>query len=423
MKYTHHNVLAQVSNDKVQSYVDFLRERHTHLSSEISEDSINLPAHGRIIEEVLSLSAEMSTPTTKYICIIGIGGSNLGAKAVYDAIAGQGDDSLYTRTRKAVWPDTMNPQTLKDMLGYIEGSVDKNEFIIIVISKSGGTTETIANASVVLDAMEHKWGDVSDRTVAITDAESSLSLWADAHHVHALHIPAYVGGRFSVFSAAGLFPLVCLGVDIVQLLEGASKATDGISLEAFSAQSAQALHTAYLDGITIHTMFVFGPAFETLGKWYAQLIGESLGKERTIHNAAKVTGITPLVSVGSIDLHSVGQLYLGGPRDKITTFVYYGGGLSYTIPDHSIAHTSAYITGKQTKDIMSAIYEGTVGAYGKKQLPYSTVELDADIVSEVGFLMQSYMIQIMILGYLLEVNAFNQPNVEEYKIITKQKLR
>ena len=161
----------------------------------------------------------------------------------------------------------------------------------------------------------------------------------------------------------------------------------------------------------IHDTFLFSLDLESLGKWYRQLMGESIGKEYDQQGNRVFIGITPTVSLGTIDLHSVAQLYLGGPKDKYTTFV--------TIENESeiitIPGTAVLMPGKNIKAVMDAFVEGTQRAYFNNGRPFSTITLPYKNAYYLGQYMQFKMVEMMYLGYLLQVNPFDQPNVELYK--------
>jgi len=186
-------------------------------------------------------------------------------------------------------------------------------------------------------------------------------------------------------------------------------------------QSAAVLANAMRDGKTINDNFVFNSELESLGKWYRQLMGESVGKENDLGGKKVNTGLTPTVSVGSTDLHSVGQLYLGGPLDKITTFIYSTDtSRALNVPtERTFPAVVEMINGVSTSDIMNAILGGVKIAYNKKQIPFMEVQFEEITPYELGAFMQFKM---MYLGKLLNVNPFDQPNVESYKIETKQLL-
>jgi glucose-6-phosphate isomerase len=161
-----------------------------------------------------------------------------------------------------------------------------------------------------------------------------------------------------------------------------------------------------------------------VGKWYRQLMGESIGKDHKRSGKKKLTGITPTVAVGSTDLHSMVQLYLGGPHDKFTTFV--------TVPTKNsikLPHWKQYdplvkdIQGKNMGTLMGAILKGVKTAYANQQRPFCEIKLPAKDEYSIGALLQFKMIEMMYLGALLNVNPFDQENVEAYKKETRRILR
>ena len=224
----------------------------------------------------------------------------------------------------------------------------------------------------------------------------------------------------------GLFPLCALGLDIDALHQGAEDIRAHCLLGDLShnpaAQSAAVMAHHYQNSKIINDTFVFNSELESLGKWYRQLLGESIGKEYDIDGNQVFVGITPTVSVGSTDLHSVGQLYLGGPKNKLTTFVYSTkSGAGFTVPtSRTFPSVVEMVNDKTTNDVMTAILEGVKIAYNKQVVPFMSVEFDDITPYELGAFMQFKMIEMMYLGKLLNVNPFDQPNVESYKLETKQ---
>ena len=177
--------------------------------------------------------------------------------------------------------------------------------------------------------------------------------------------------------------------------------------------SAAILYLLSQQGKNINDNFIFLPQLESMGKWYRQLMGESVGKEGK--------GITPTVSIGSTDLHSVGQLYLGGPKDKITTFIYATEELAETtVPEKLIYGLVPVIKGKKIHSIMNAIVQGTKIAYKNQELPHMEIGFDKIDEEALGEFLQFKMIEMMYLGHLMNVNTFDQPHVELYKVETKK---
>lgn len=394
-------------------------------SYDADESSINLPDDDALLIEVRGMVAKKVTPSLKYNIVVGIGGSNLGTKAVYDALTLPEQSTGATLSPRLLFAETTDPEMLTALTQLIEGLEGPEEVIITLISKSGGTTETIANFEILMQPLLAKFETALERVVVITDEGSKLWDMAQTKNLSCIAMPAKVGGRYSVLSAVGLFPLATVGVDIAALREGAQGVLNKCleSQDNMAVQSAKLLAAHYKAGFTINDNFFFHPELESLGKWYRQLMGESVGKEQSLTGEIVHTGITPTVSLGSTDLHSVGQLYLGGPKDKFTTFVSCSSAKAIQVPGNRVLpELVPMINQKSAQDIMDAILEGVKVAYQKADLPYMEVVLDDLTESSLGAYLQWKMLEMMYLGQLLNVNSFDQPNVEAYKVETKRVL-
>ena len=401
----------------LNEYISHLNDVASKNNYESDEASINLPFDEELLKEVTNLKEKKVTKNLKYIFVIGIGGSNLGTKAIYDSIFGYYDIIEKERYPKLIFLDTQDAAVLSKTKTLINNLSSKEEILVNAISKSGGTTETVANLEVVYEVLRNKFGAIDDRIVITTDEGSKMQKAAEAKQIDALTIPQKVGGRYSVFSAVGLFPLVASGFNIAELRRGAQNMRNvclrKMSEDNPAAISAAIIYLHYKQGKNINDNFIFLPQLESLGKWYRQLQGESIGKDGK--------GITPTVSMGSTDLHSVGQLYLGGPKDKITTFIY-GENLQdqTSVPQKTAFNLVEVITGKPIQKIMDAIVGGVKKAYQNQTLPFMEIVLEGVSEESLGEFMQFKMIEIMCLGKLMGVNAFDQPQVELYKTETKK---
>lgn len=372
------------------------------------ESFLYLPYDKRMLTKILELAEEKKSKDLKYVIVVGIGGSNLGAKAVYDAIHGYTDLLEKERYPKMIFADTNDSDFISSLKGLIKNYILKPEEIaVVIITKSGETIETIANAEVIISSLKEKFGDYNERVIVITDnPPSELAYLAEEKRIDTIEIPQKVGGRYSVFSAAGLLPLALVGLDLNKLLEGARG--DNYDAEV----SATVLYLNLKEGKEINDLFVFHPELESLGKWYQQLIGESLGKNEDMN-------MLPTVSIGSTDLHSVGQLYLGGPKNRITTFVTSKDDSDVKVPDREFPELVPSISGKTLSEIIDAISEGTKKAYSKEGLPFMEIVLDGISEHSLGEFMQFKMKEVLFLGQLLGIDVFNQPQVELYKKETR----
>ncbi|PIZ64103.1 hypothetical protein CO051_06950 [Candidatus Roizmanbacteria bacterium CG_4_9_14_0_2_um_filter_39_13] len=423
MKFTYQKT-SRVDEQELTKIIGSLAGYQANLKDVINaggydsdEASINLPSDHELIYSVMQMTGKKKSPNLKYILIIGIGGSNLGTKAIYDALYGYYDVMRTERFPKMIFLDTQDADVLSNLSSLISSIADPNELLINAISKSGSTTETMANFEVVFDMLKDCFSSIADRIVFTTNVGSKLHGAGNNNGIDVLNLPEKVGGRYSIFSAVGLFPLALLGIDIEELMTNAVNireiCVNSQGVENPALVSASILYIQSQQGKNINDNFIFAPQLESMGKWYRQLMGESIGKDGK--------GITPTVSIGSTDLHSVGQLYLGGPKDKTTTFIYTEhSGEEIMVPQQTHLGLIEMIQGKSISSLMRAIVQGTKLAYEKQELPYMEIALESISVDEIATFMQFKMVEMMYLGKLFGVNTFDQPHVELYKIETKR---
>ncbi len=383
-------------------------------SINLPDDLANLKNVKRVISECLKLNPD-------YLVVVGIGGSNLGTIAVQEAVLGKFYNQLDSKL-KIFYVDTVDSDSFGDVLRILEPELKKGKKIIVNgISKSGKTTETIANFEILVNLIRKYVKDYEKYVVVTTDKFSPFWDLALDKAFNVLEIPKKVGGRYSVFSPVGLFPLGMLGINLERLLRGAREMKKICLNEKImknpAVMSAVIEYANYHKGKSISNLFLFSSDLESIGKWNRQLFGESLGKKKK--------GITPIISIGTTDLHSMLQLYLGGPNDKFTTFVFVEKENTKLI----MPKLSEYdllvddIQGKELSDIMNAILVGVKSSYRINKRPFISIELSNKKDFNIGALLQYKMMQTMYLGFLLGVNPFNQPDVEKYKEETRRILR
>ena len=385
----------------------------------LPDDEETLSIVKRVIEEKLSLQPE-------FLIVIGIGGSNLGTLAVQEAILGK-LYNLSALTIKVLYAETVDSSLIGSIIKLVKSTLKRDGNVLLnVISKSGITTETVANFRILIDLLRKYKKGYRDYVVATSDRDSELWNLAVKEGFTTLEVPQKVGGRYSVFSSVGLFPLGLLGIKIEDLLKGAKQMRDtcvDTDLERNPAAiTASIQFNHYKEGKNISDLFFFSNDLESMGKWCRQLMAESLGKEFDRDGRKVNVGITPMVSVGSTDLHSVAQLYLGGPYDKFTTFI----SIENSSPRLYVPRKDGYfdlvhgIDGRSLEEILNAILEGTKEAFRKDKRPFIEISLPDKSESSIGQFMQLKMIETMYLGHLLNVNPFDQPNVEKYKKETRR---
>ncbi|HEV2600938.1 MAG TPA: hypothetical protein VGT41_01440 [Candidatus Babeliales bacterium] len=388
--------------------------------------SINLPADAgalRAIHEVLTAKKKLR-PTL--LLLIGMGGSSLGTIALLSTLKG----SFFNETSpdtQFYCADTVDPDYIEQLVFLVERTLRNHARVLIVVaSKSGTTVETTVNFEIFLSLLKkYKPDTYADCVVVITDHGSALWQLASAQQFTALAVPKQVGGRYSVFSPIGLFPLGMLGVDIDELLAGAKMAVDvctGMDIQTNSAAlTAAILFLQYKQGYTIHDLFLFGTDLKDLGRWYQQLVAESVAKEYDRTGNRVEAGITPTVSIGTTDLHSLAQLHLGGRRDTFSSFVFVKEGAELPIPRlQEFSSMPEAVHDISVADLFHAIGDGVMQAYIASKRPFIKIEINKKNSWDLGYFMQYKMIEIMYLGFLMDVNPFDQPNVELYKQKTRE---
>lgn len=372
-------------------------------SLEISKAVKDVPT----ITKVKELVERKQKHNPAMMIVVGIGGSNLGTQAVYEALYGRQGNHHFP----LYFADTVDSDHIHALLQKAEQALkNKRTIIVTVISKSGTTTETIANFECFLYLLKkYHPNNYDEFVIAITDEGSALWDLSAAQKFERLAIPQAVGGRYSVFTAVGLMPLLFAQIALEDFIKGAETAN-----ARNAALSASIIAYHYENGKNIHDLFLFDSALESLGKWYRQLMGESLGKDGK--------GITPIVSIGSTDLHSVGQLYLGGPHDKSTTFVHIAHAQHHIqIPAmNEYEKLVPHLQGTSLESVMRAIFEGTQKAYEQRKNPYITYVFPQKNAFYIGQFLQLKMLEMVMLGHLLDVNPFDQPQVELYKTQTRK---
>ncbi len=399
--------------------------RSEAISYHIPESSLHLPHDETLLAHVQAALARLDVAAVRQIFLVGIGGSNLGTLAVAEALRGRISipDEI-----ELINLDTVSARDILALQARYPDGLSAESYVIFVVSKSGTTTETIANIDLLLACGITTPEAALQRTVCITDGQSPLAQLAEAHHVATLPIPTSVGGRYSVFSPVGLAPLQVLGIDTDELLRGAREIQPYCLHQDIphnpAALSAVHQFVQFQQGLTVHDLFCFAPELESLGKWYRQLLGESIGKRENIYGEVVQVGLVPTVSIGSTDLHSMGQMYLGGNPVVLTTFLSVA-----TAPAEFTVPTAGYFTSavpmvadRTTSEIMTAIKEGTIAAYQELDRPFMEMELEALSAYELGAWMQCKMMEMMYLGALFAVSPFDQPAVENYKAHTRDYL-
>ncbi len=352
---------------------------------------------------------EIRSKADVLICV-GIGGSYLGAKAAIEFLSPSFEDQRKPRVIFA--GHTINSDYLADMLDLVK---DK-EVAVNVISKSGTTTEPGIAFRVIRQWMEKRYGrqEAAARIVATTDpAKGALRKLVKEEGYSAFEIPSDVGGRFSVLTPVGLFPIAVAGINIEQLIEGASEAYDfcsGDSVESnIAGRYAAIRNILFRRGYTTEVMATFQPQLHYINEWWKQLAGESEGKDGT--------GIFPAGLDYTTDLHSLGQWMQEGVRSVFETFmVLKKTNRTVNVPKFDDDSDDLnYLAGKSFEEINEKAFQGTLLAHLDGGVPSATLMLQDRSERTLGQLFYFFEKAIALSGYILRVNPFDQPGVEAYK--------
>ncbi|SHK67349.1 glucose-6-phosphate isomerase [Desulforamulus aeronauticus] len=377
-----------------------------------------------VVTKIVRTAEEIRSRAEAFV-VLGIGGSALGPLAVQTALNHLHYNELPTERRggpRFYVLDNVDPERVAALFDII----DPAKTIFNVISKSGSTSETMAQFMIVFNLLREKIGsDYAKNIIATTDAEKgNLVKMAREEGYTTFTIPAGVGGRFSELSPVGLLPAAVCGIDIRELLAGAAYMDKLCQQEDVFRNPAYMLgvlqYLAMRRGKNISVMMPYTDALKYFADWYAQLWAESLGK-RTDNNGEDVfAGQTPVKALGTTDQHSQVQLYVEGPFDKVVTFL--GVGCyrqEVTIPKvfEDLAGI-AFLGGHTLGQLIKAEQLATEYALMKAQRLNFTVTLPEINAFTVGQLIQLLEIQTAFVGELLDINAFDQPGVEEGKNAT-----
>lgn len=354
-------------------------------------------------------AAEEIRKKANYLVVIGIGGSYLGTKAVENSLKDYFEDD---KEFKLIYAGNHLSSTyLNELVKFLK---DK-EYCINVISKSGTTTEPAIAFRILKRELEEKYGeDAKNRIYVTTDREKgALKKLSIQEGYETFVVPDDIGGRFSVISPVGLLPLAAKGVDIDKLLEGFRKGQELFTIvdakENKAIQYALIRHLLYEKGKDIEILVNYEPSLTYISAWWKQLFGESEGKDGKAIFPASVDFTT--------DLHSMGQLIQEGKRNIFETVIEVKNPKEdIEIPfDEQNLDGLNYIAGKTLDYVNKKATEGTRTAHVKGEVPNISIVIDEIDEENLAMLLYFFEISVSISGYLLEVNPFNQPGVEEYK--------
>lgn len=345
----------------------------------------------------------------KFFIQIGIGGSALGPQMLIDAFGNQSDC-------KILFMDNTDAEYIQDVIEKIDSPKDA---LFYIVSKSGGTAETVANFAIAKNFLLQNGineSELNDYFVFCTDPTSGhLRKMADEQNFLTLEVPNDLGGRFSVFSPVGLLPALFAKIDINTLLQSAKKYSQEISSLGIDHDLFQiGSHLAYLlkeENINQTILMPYSSKLKNLSHWFVQLWGESLGKFN--ETTQSHVGMTPIPAYGATDQHSQMQLFMEGPNDKVLF-------LLEVLEKKNNFNLNANINMPPAKDLetyslnqlIQAQFNGTLKALEQRKRNVIRISIQKNDENSMGQLVMLFESLTALMGEYLDINAFNQPGVE-----------
>ena len=362
-----------------------------------------------------------------HVLVLGIGGSALGTKAILNALKPPAWNELDDEAREFYPRLTVLENVDPTSVGASLRRIDPRRVLVNVISKSGGTAETMAQYLVVRAWLEEALGEAAGRHLVFTTdpARGALRELAGREGIATLDVPPDVGGRYSVLSPVGLLPAALVGVDIGQLLVGARRAVEAAEGDDLLRNGA-ALYAGLLWaadvwlGARIHVLMPYSDRLREFAEWYRQLWAESLGKRLDRRGEVINAGPTPVGAVGATDQHSQVQLFMEGPYDKAVTFIDVAApGEDITIPGGTgLPSDLAYLPGHTLNELLRAELEATSSALARMGRMNMTLRLPDLAPATFGELIMFFQLATGYAGAWYNVNPFDQPGVELGKRLT-----
>ena len=331
----------------------------------------------------------------KTIIIIGMGGSILGAKAIYSFLK-------YKINKKFIFIDNLD-------LGYLEKIKKENNLnkaLFLIISKSGNTTETIMNSSFFMSFLKTK------NTIVISeDKNNALRNFAKKKSIYFIRHHPKIGGRYSIFSEVGMLPAYFMGLKPEKFKKNIPNLIKNKKLLSSEIKKISLIN---IQKSKVLVLFNYVPELNNFMFWCQQLLAESLGKNQK--------GFTPVVSNAPKDHHSLLQLYLDGPKDKVFYVFSSEGKKKLKVNSKIFGDKTIFLNKKKYEDIKLSQKEAFISVLKEKKIPFKEIIIKKFDESTLGRLFFLFIFETIVFCKILKVNAFDQPAVEKVKILTKKKL-
>lgn len=418
VSFDYSNALPFLKEHELEYIDEFVQVAHHRLHNQAGPGSdflgwVEQPLYYDKVEfERIKLAAKKIQGHSDALVVIGIGGSYLGARAAIEGLSHTFHNQIGHATEVYFAGQNISSTYIAHLFELLEGK----DISINVISKSGTTTEPAITFRIFREYMEKKYGKegARKRIFATTDREKgALKSLADQEGYETFVIPDDIGGRYSVLTAVGLLPIAVAGLDIDQMMEGAAAAYykyNNPDLQTNECYQYAAVRNAlYQKGKDIELLVNYEPSLHYVSEWWKQLFGESEGKDQK--------GLYPASVNFTTDLHSMGQYVQEGRRHLIETVLQIKKPKIDLViqPDQENLDGLNFLAGQTMDEVNKKAFQGTVLAHIDGGVPNLTVTLDEMNEYHFGKMFYFFMKACAVSGYLLGVNPFDQPGVEEYK--------
>lgn len=384
---------------------------------------LDLPVEREALGEMLALADQIRDEADSFV-VLGIGGSARGARALASALAHEHEATGGRRSPKLIVADNIDPASFARLLD----ELDLSRTVFNVVSKSGETSETMAQFLVVRERLLRELGamDYVKHILVTTDADGgSLRQIVNDEGFPSTSFPGGVSGRFSALSSVHLLPVALLGIDVEEILDGAA-AMDARCRNADPEKNPAALLAGVrylldvLHGVPTAVLMPYCDRLVPLADWWCQLWAESLGKRVERDGGRLSIGQTPVRAIGAADQHSQMQLYLDGPADKVVTFVRVGdAGVQLEIPrSYPDLEDVAYLGGHELGELLGMEQRAMELALNKRGRPTICIEMPRLTPFTIGQLVYLMEVETTLTAALFGIDPFNQPAVEEGKRLT-----
>jgi glucose-6-phosphate isomerase len=369
--------------------------------------ALNIVKNTKLLEETIE-QVGIFCKNKKNFLVFGTGGSNLGARALINILQSKKDINID-------FFDNIDPVNFKN-------SIDKIDLIktgFIVISKSGSTPETLSQFACLIEIFDQQnnLSTLFQNSLIITeDQHSPLNKIAKANKCKVFKHEKDIGGRYSIFSNVGMIPAIIAGLNVRDIHAGAVNEISNKQNNEFLKIAQFFRYQTINNNLSTSVLLTYSDALFYFGKWYLQLWAESLGKNKK--------GITAIHAVGTTDQHSQLQLYLDGPKDKFFTFYTTDHAKKGLKINRNIMQANGvnYLVNKTMGDLMHAEQQATMDTFRKNKFPFREINLPEINEYFIGRLVALSIMETVATCIYFDVNPFNQPAVEQGKLLTKKYL-